>query len=90
MYGQSPPNDFGIYYATDPDITPGSPDATETYVADGEYFKDLTLSDGVAYWFGITARTSDPVESHISEIIGPFIADDTAPDAPGLAVSATF
>lgn len=89
-YGGSAPNDFGIYYSTSPGITPGSPNATETYTADGAYSKDITLSDGVAYYFAITSRDATPVESHISEVIGPFIADDTAPDAPTLITATTF
>ncbi len=89
-YGGDAPNDFGIYYSTSPDITPGSPQTTESYTADGAYSKDISLSDGVAYYFAITARDSTPVESHISEIIGPFIADDTAPDAPTLITDTTF
>jgi hypothetical protein len=89
-YGGDAPNDFGIYYSTSPNITPGSPNATESYTADGAYSKEITLSDGVAYYFAITARDAAPVESHISEIIGPFIADGTAPDAPSLLTSTTF
>ncbi len=87
---QGTPNDFGIYYSTSPNITPGSPNATESYTADGAYSKDIALSDGVAYYFAITARDATPVESHISDIIGPFIADDTAPSAPTLLTSTTF
>ena len=89
-YGGSAPNDFGIYYGTSPDITPGSPNTTESYTADGEYSVDLTLTDGTAYYFAVTARDSTPVESHLSDVIGPFIADDTAPDAPTLITAATF
>lgn len=89
-YGGTAPNDFGIYYSTSPDITPGSPSTTESYTADGAYSKDIPLSDGVAHYFAITARDATPVESHISEIIGPFIADDTAPDAPTLITATTF
>ena len=89
-YGGTAPNDFGIYYGTTPSITPGSPNATESYTADGEYSKDLTLIDGVAYYFAITARDATPVESHLSGVIGPYIADDTAPDTPSLLTSTTF
>ena len=89
-YGGSAPNDFGIYYGTDPNITPGSPNTTESYTADGVYSKDITLSDGVAYYFAMTARTSGGVESHLSGVIGPYIADSTAPDAPNLLASTTF
>jgi len=50
----------------------------------------LALVDGVAYYFAVTARDATPVESHLSGVIGPYIADDTAPETPSLLTSTTF
>jgi hypothetical protein len=88
--GGSAPNDFGVYYGTSPEITPGSPDATESYTKDKTYTKDLTLSGGTTYWLAVTARTSAPVESALSRIVGPIVADSAAPDAPAAFVSQTW
>ena len=89
-YGGTAPADFGVYYASSGSITPGSPDATETYTADGTYSHTFTLSDGQTYWFAVTAGDSQGVESHLSGIIGPYLADATAPAAPAVTVSTTF
>ena len=83
-------NDFGIYYGSSPEIIPGSPDATESYTADGNYTKDITGSDGNSYYLAVTARTADPVESDLSEVVGPIIADATAPSEPTVYASTTF
>jgi len=89
-YGESPPADFGIYYAHSPDITPGSPQATETYTGDTLYAKTLSLTGGQTYYLAVTARSSSGVESHLSEIVGPCVADASAPAAPQLYASASF
>jgi len=89
-YGAAAPADFGLYYAQEPSIDPGSPQATESYTADGPYSKDLTLADGVTYFFALTARTAAGVESHLSKMIGPFVADSAAPATPGLYTSQSF
>ena len=89
-YGGAAPSDFGIYYQSTPDITPGSPQTTESYTKKGSYSKTLSLVDGTTYYFAITARTAAGVESHLSNVIGPYIADDTAPDTPTLMTSTTF
>ena len=89
-YGGTAPSDFGIYYQATPGITPGSPDTTESYTKKGSYSKTLSLVDGTTYYFAITARTAAGVESHLSNVIGPYIADDTAPDTPTLMTSTTF
>ena len=88
-WGGAAPADFGIYYGTDPQITTGSPQTTKAYAAPGRYAKTITLSDGVTYWFGITARTAGGVESPLSGVVGPVVADDTAPSAPTLLASAS-
>jgi len=90
-YGGSAPNDFGIYYSTTgPDITLGSPDATKSYTTDGQYVEDLALSDGVSYWVCVTARTATPVESMRSAILGPLLADDTAPANPAVYAASAW
>lgn len=89
-YGGSTPSDFGIYYANEPSIAPGSPEATETYTQDQVYTKTLTLTGGSTYWFAVTARTAGGVESHLSEIVGPLVADATAPAAPVVYAGVSF
>ena len=89
-YGGAVPADFGIYYGTDRNITPGSPQATESYTRDGEYSRTLSLIDGVAYYFAVTARDVGGVESHVPRIIGPYVARNTAPPQPTVLVEQTF
>lgn len=89
-YGQDPPADFAIYRSTGCNISPGSPDATEAYVTDGEYSHTFELSDGETCYFAITARTSQGVESELSAVVGPVRADASAPQTPTVYVSRTF
>ncbi len=89
-YSGSVPSDFGIYYGSSPGIAPGSPNTTESYTKDGGYSKTLSLTGGNTYYFAVTAMHSNGVESHLSNVIGPYIADSTAPDTPTLITSATF
>lgn len=89
-YGGLEPADFCLYCATGPDIVQGSPQATETYVAEGEYSHTFCLTDGQSYYFAVAARTAGAVESHLSSVIGPYLADATAPGAPSVVVSTTF
>ena len=89
-HAHAAPEDFGVYYSTTPVITPGSPQATEDYAADGEYSETLSLSGGTTYWFAVTARTAAGVESHLSEIIGPYLADSSGPATPTVAVSSVW
>lgn len=89
-YGGDEPHDFGLYYSAGPEVTAGSPQATEPYTREGDYSHTFTLSDGQTYWFAVTARTSEGTESHLSRIIGPYLADAAAPPAPTVTVSTTF
>jgi len=84
------PADFGLYCSTQPDIAPGSPTATEAFVSPGEHSHSFALVDGQSYWFGVTARGAEAVESHLSTIIGPYVADAAAPADPTVSVSRTF
>ena len=81
--------DFGVYYSTSPGITIGSPQATVTWTADGQYSKALSLSGGTTYWLGVTGRTAGGVESKLIEL-GPFVADSTGPETPTLLTATTF
>lgn len=85
--GSGTPTAFRLYYSASPNITKGSPQATETYVgADGFlYAHAFTLTDAATYYFGVAAYISDTeVEGELLEI-GPFVADGTAPSQPSLA-----
>ena len=88
--GYTAPEDFCIYYANEPGITVGSPNTTESYASDGNYSKDLTLTDGTTYYFAITARSSDSVESDKLELAESYVADSTGPDSPTVYISHTW
>jgi len=88
-YGAAVPEDFALYCATSPQIAPGSPQATEPFVSQGLYSHTFSLANGQSYWFAVTARASG-VESDLSRIIGPYVADAAAPGAPTASVSTTF
>lgn len=89
-YGQTPPTDFAVYRSATRDISPGAPDAVEPYLADGEYSHTFTLSDGQTSYFAVTARTSQAVECDLSPVVGPVVADASAPQAPTVYLSRTF
>jgi hypothetical protein len=89
-YGGSGPMDFCLYHAGVPAIVAGDPQATATYTADGRYSHTFSLSGGQTYYFAVTARDGEGVESHLSDVIGPYLADATPPDAPTVSVSTTF
>ncbi len=88
-YGGAAPEEFALYCSTSPYITPGAPEATESFVSDGGYSHTFCLTDGQSYWFAVTTRKAG-VESHLSAVIGPYVADAAAPGAPTVSVSATF
>ncbi len=89
-YGKSEPADFGVYHAGSPHISPSSPQTAVSYAKDGGYAIDLGLADGETYWLAVTARSATGVESHLSEVIGPFVAKAAAPAAPDAYVGTTF
>ena len=81
------PDDFEITYSTDATATGTS--TTETYTAAGiEYTKDITLSDGVQYFFKVFARTSG-LASTPRGTLGIF-ADASAPAAPVITTATTW
>jgi len=89
-HGGSAPDDFRLYHADGPGIAPGSAQATVAYTADGRYSHVFSLGDGQTCYFAVTARNSEGVESHLSDVIGPYLADATAPAAPTVSVSTTL
>ena len=89
-YGRSPPHDFAVYYAAGPAITPGSPQATEGYTSDGSYHHLFSLADGQTCFFAVSARTAGGVDSPLSDVIGPFVADAAAPQTPTVYTSTRF
>lgn len=88
--GQTAPTNFGVWYAAEPDVdTSGAPNATVTYTRAGKFYEHtFTLTDGVAYWFAVKARTATNASDAV--IAGPYIADSTAPDAPILGSGASW
>ena len=84
------PEDFRVYYASAPEITVGAPRATVSYERDGVYSCTLSLAGGQTYYFGVTARSASGVESHLSPIVGPIVADSTAPMQPPVVLTTTF
>ena len=89
-YGQGTPEGFNLYCSTAPGIEPGSPEATEPFTSSGGYCHTFHLADGQSYWFAVTARTANGVESGASRVIGPITADATAPGAPAVTVRSTY
>jgi len=89
-YGQETPNDFALYHAPTSEISVGSPLATQAYVADGEYYHTFDLSEGQSYYFTVSARNASGVESPLASVIGPVLADSTAPQTPVVYTSVTL
>jgi len=84
------PEDFAVYYDSGPEITTGDPQATVSYERDGGQTCTLSLVGGQTYFFGVTARSASGVESHVSPVVGPVVADSTAPMTPPVVVTTTF
>ena len=84
------PEDFGVYYASIPEITTGDPQATVSYERDGSYSCTLSLVGGQTYFFGVTASSASGVESQLSPVVGPVVADSTAPMTPPVVLTTTF
>ena len=82
--------DFAVYYQQTPRISPGSPDATVAYAADGACATTLALTAGATYWFAVTARTAGGVESVLSPVAGPVLAESRTPPTPTLLAQSTF
>jgi len=84
------PSGFAIWHGSGlPVDTGGAADATETYTADGSYSKDITLADGATYYFAVTAFSATAVRSPAA-VVGPVVADDTAPATPTIYAGSTF
>ena len=79
--GGTAPIIFAIFWDNNPVVdTSSSADASEAYTTDKLYTKDLTLTDGLTYWFAILAVTATVGGPTVfSEAV---IADGTAPAAP--------
>ena len=84
------PEDFGLYHASGPEITTGDPQATVSYERDGRYSCSLSLVGGQTYFFGITARSASGVESYLSPVVGPVVADRSTPMQPPVVLTTTF
>jgi len=84
------PEDFGVYHSSIPEITAGDPQATVSYERDGGYACTLSLAGGQTYFFSVTARSASGVESHVSPVVGPVVADSAAPMTPPVVLTTTF
>ena len=84
------PEDFALYYASGPEITTGDPQATVSYERDGVQACTLSLVGGQTYFFAITARSAGGVESYLSPVVGPVVADSDAPMTPPVILTTTF
>lgn len=89
LTGDASAVDFAMWYDTVEPTGTGAPDATETYDTDRLYYHDFTMADGLAYYIRIVARDSGGVASD-AVIVGPLVADATAPTDTTLLVSQTF
>jgi len=86
IFDGATPDDFKISYGTTADAS--GTDATETYAGDKLYTKEITLSDGVTYWFKVVARDGT-LESIPRRTLG-VTADATAPAQPSITTSTTW
>jgi hypothetical protein len=90
-YGGIEPADFGLYCSAAPDIEPGAPQVVVPYSAEGRQCSHaFQLADGEVCYFAVTARTAAGVESHVSAVIGPYVADATPPAQPDVTVTTVF
>ncbi|MBT3201175.1 MAG: hypothetical protein HN350_14835 [Phycisphaerales bacterium] len=88
--GAATPEDFCVYHASNPQISPGSPQAVVSYEQDGVYSCTLSLIGGQTYFFAVTARDACGVESHLSQIIGPVLADASIPLQPQVVLTTIY
>jgi hypothetical protein len=84
------PEDFALYHASGSEITAGDPQATVSYERDGRQACRLSLVGGQTYFFGVTARSASGVESQMSSVVGPVVADSAAPMQPPVVLTTTF
>jgi len=84
------PEDFGVYHTSGPEITAGDPQAIVSYERDGRGACTLSLVGGQTYFFGVTARSGSGVESQMSPVVGPVVADSAAPMTPPVVLTTTF
>ena len=84
------PEDFAVYHASGPEITTGDPQATASYERDGVQACTLSLVGGQTYFFAITARSASGVESYLSPVVGPVVADSSVPMQPPVILTTTF
>ncbi|GAF94052.1 unnamed protein product, partial [marine sediment metagenome] len=83
----TPPDQFNIYYGTEPGVeVGGTPDVVVAYTDDTRYTYTFTLYDATQYWFVVTSQL-EYVESEKVTEIGPVLADATAPPEPEPTVS---
>jgi hypothetical protein len=78
---------FSLYCRTGPGIEPGAPDAVADFLAEGTQSYTFQLEGGQSCWFAVAARSADAAESHLSAVIGPFVADAAAPAMPRVFVT---
>jgi len=88
--GGASPDDFCIYHALQRSIAASEPQAVVSYQQDGLATCTLSLVGGRTYFFAVTARNADGVESHLSSVVGPIVADSTAPASPTVILTATL
>ena len=84
------PEDFCIYCGSGPEITAYASQTVVEYERDGVYACTLSLVGGQTYYFRVTARSGSGVESHLSPVVGPVLADSTAPMVPPVILTTTF
>ncbi len=84
------PEAFCVYYESGPGITAGDPQAVVSYEQDGAADCTLSLVGGQTYFFAVTARSSDGVESYLPPVVGPVLADSSAPLSPPVILTTTF
>ncbi len=86
IFDGATPDDFEINYGTTPAAAGNS--TTVTYDGVKRYVKDITLSNGVTYYFKVVARDG-ALDSAPKATLG-VTADSSAPDTPSISTSTTW
>jgi|TARA_Y100000310_G_scaffold221436_2_gene223014 hypothetical protein len=86
IFDGATPTDFEINYGTTPAASGTT--TTVTYAGEKRYSKEITLSDGVTYFFKVVARAT-ALESTPVGTLG-ITADGTAPSAPSITTAPTW